>query len=164
MISRTSEYSLRAVVALARSPGVPRTTHEVAEVTRVPVGYLAKLLQNLARAGIVSSQRGLNGGFVLARDPAEVTLLDVVRVADGSMRIKTCPMGIPEHGARLCPLHQRLDDAAALAEQTLAGATLAELLADSAIDPANDCLDGRACGGCERQGSAPGVPPSRRIA
>jgi Rrf2 family protein len=149
MISLTSEYSLRAVVALARSPGIPLTTQQIADATRVPAGYLAKLLQSLARAGVVSSQRGLNGGFVLARSPDDLTLLDVVRVADGSMRIVACPMGLPEHEGRLCPLHRHLDAAAALAEQALGGATLAELLAEGDVHPESDCLDGRACGGCD---------------
>ena len=129
MFSQTAEYALRAVVCLSRNSAVPMTTREIAVAVRVPAGYLAKILQTLARAGVVSSQRGLNGGFVLARRPEQLTLLDVVRVADGSRRITSCPLGLPEHGSGLCPLHQRLDDAVALAEQTLAEVTVADVLA-----------------------------------
>ena len=128
MISQTSEYALRAVACLARRPGEPMTTQQIAIASRVPAGYLAKILQSLARAGIVSGQRGLGGGFLLARRPDQLTLLDVVRVADGSRRITACPLGIPGHGPDLCPLHRRLDDAAALAEQTLGGVTIADVL------------------------------------
>ena len=128
MVSQTSEYALRAVACLARRPGEPMTTQQVAVASRVPAGYLAKILQALARAGIVSGQRGLGGGFLLARRPDQLTLLDVVRVADGSRRITACPLGI--HGAQLCPLHRRLDDAAALAEETLSEVTIADVLSE----------------------------------
>jgi Rrf2 family transcriptional regulator, nitric oxide-sensitive transcriptional repressor len=130
MFSQTAEYSLRAVACLARRPREPMTTRQIADAVRVPAGYLSKILQALARAGVVSGQRGVNGGFVLARRPEELSLLDVVRVADGSRRITACPLGLPEHGAGLCPLHRRLDDAVAQAEQALGGATIADVLAE----------------------------------
>ena len=131
MISQSAEYALRAVACLAAHPAEPLTTRQIAAAAKIPAGYLAKILQGLARIGIVTSQRGLNGGFVLARPPEELTLLDVVRVADGSRRILTCPMNIPEHAERLCPLHRRLDAAAAEAEDVLSGVTVAEILAES---------------------------------
>ena len=61
MISRTAEYALRAVVVLGSSPGGPLTTHQIAEQTRVPSGYLSKVLQALGRAGLVEAERGLRG-------------------------------------------------------------------------------------------------------
>jgi len=128
MISQSAEYSLRALICLARSRGSPLTNQQIAEQAKVPSGYLAKILQALARAGIVSSQRGLNGGFLLTANPEAITLLEVVRLTDPSRRIDTCPMGI--HGHQLCPLHRRLDDAAASVEAALARTTLAQLLAE----------------------------------
>ena len=130
MFSQTAEYALRAVACLARRRGKPMTTRQVADASRVPAGYLAKVLLALVRAGVVTSQRGLKGGFVLARRPEDLTLLDVVHVADGSRRITTCPLGIPDHGSDLCPLHRRLDDAVALAERTLGEVTIAEVLGE----------------------------------
>ena len=158
MISQSSEYALRAVVCLARSHGTPLTTQQIAVAARVPAGYLSKVLQNLARAGIVISQRGPSGGFVLARPPDQLTPLEVVRVTDGTMRIETCPLGLPEHGTRLCPLHRRLDDAAAQAERALGGVTIADMLDESVADPESDCI-GRRCdvagfGASQRPGCA----------
>jgi Rrf2 family protein len=106
------------------------TTQAVAEATRIPPGYLSKVMQLLSRAGIVKAQRGLNGGFVLAREPATLTLLEVVRVADPCRRIATCPLGI--HGTNLCALHRQLDRAAALAEEALEHMTVADLMEASA--------------------------------
>ena len=131
MMSQSAEYSLRAVVCLATHGERPMTIRQIAELTLVPAGYLAKILGALARAGLVAAQRGLNGGFTLLKDPAEMTLLDVVHVADPSRRIATCPLGIATHcGGKLCPLHGRIDAAAAAAEAELASSTVADVLAD----------------------------------
>ena len=159
MVSQTSEYALRAVACLARRPGEPMTTQQIAVASRVPAGYLAKILQALARTGMVSGQRGLGGGFILARRPDQITLLDVVHVADGSRRITACPLGIPGHGPDLCPLHRRLDDAAALAEQTLSGVTVADVLYEPLCGArARDGAEVRA--GCTGDGAGP-CPPDR---
>lgn len=130
MLSRTVEYALRAIVWLAAQPESPRTTREIAAATQVPSNYLAKVLQTLVEAGIVRSQRGLGGGFVLARDAAQLTVLDVVNAVDALQRIRSCPLKLESHSARLCALHQRLDDALATVERAFASSTIAELLAD----------------------------------
>jgi Rrf2 family protein len=127
MISQTAEYALRAVAYLATHAPVPQTNAQIAKHTHVPLGYLAKVMQSLGRAGLVRSQRGLSGGFVLAVDPAELDILRVVSAVEPSRRIKSCPLGLPEH-AKLCPLHQRLDQAAALVEEAFRKTTIQELV------------------------------------
>lgn len=129
MISQTAEYALRAVLYLA-DQGQARTTQEIAEVTRVPVGYLAKVLQGLAKEEIVRSQRGMHGGFTIAKPPAELTVYEVINAVDPVQRIHSCPLGLKAHGVRLCPMHKRLDDAMAVAEQAFRNSTVAELLAE----------------------------------
>jgi len=157
MFSQTAEYALRAVACLARRTGEPMTTRQIADASRVPAGYLAKILQALARAGVVTGQRGLNGGFLLAHRPEELTMLDVVRVADGSRRITACPLGVPEHSAALCPLHQRLDDAVAQAEQTLGGVTIAQVLGEPLCS-----FRESGTAPCTRDGAGPCRPESDR--
>ena len=130
MFSQTVEYALRAAVFLASRAGEPATTEEVAGRTRVPAPYLAKILQGLAKKGVVRAQRGVGGGVVLARPAAEVTILEVVNAVGPVQRITTCPLGLPSHGPRLCPLHKRLDAALAQVEAAFGGTTLAEVLAD----------------------------------
>ena len=133
MISQTAEYCLRAIVFLAGAEQRARTTHQIADATKIPVGYLSKVLLALGRAGLVSAQRGINGGFLLACDPATLSLLDVVRIADTSHRITTCPLGI--HGKELCSLHRQLDEVAAFVEETLASRTIAQLMATPDVIP-----------------------------
>lgn len=128
MFSQTVEYALRAVVYLAGEAPHCRTTDQVAEATRVPKAYLSKVLQGLARAGIVHSQRGIKGGMTLARSAEEMTILEVVNAVEPIQRIKVCPLGLAAHGARLCPLHKRLDNALASVEEAFRSTTLAEIL------------------------------------
>jgi Rrf2 family nitric oxide-sensitive transcriptional repressor len=128
MFSRTTEYALRAVVYLADSDGDPCTGAQISEATQVPPDYLSKVMRELGRAKLVHSRRGFNGGFTLARDPAEITVLQVVNAVDPIERITTCPLGIKGHG-KLCPLHRSLDEAIALVEKAFASTTIADLVA-----------------------------------
>ncbi len=132
MFSQTVEYALRAVVYLASQAPEARTTDQIAAATRMADKrpYLAKVLQGLARKGLVVTQRGVGGGVSLARPPERVTILDVVNAVEPVRRITTCPLGLAAHGARLCPLHKRMDDALAHVERALGGTTLAEVLAE----------------------------------
>ncbi len=130
MISKTVEYALRRMAFLADRHGTPQTTQQIAETTRVAGPYLSKVMQSLARAKLVHSQRGLHGGFSLARSPQEVTIWDVVDAVEPLQRIKTCPLDLAAHRTRLCPLHKRLDEALATVEDAFRRTTLAEVLAD----------------------------------
>jgi Rrf2 family protein len=96
----------------------------------VPPAYLSKVLQGLSRAGVVHSQRGLRGGFTLAKPADELTLLEVVNGVEPIRRIRTCPLDLASHGANLCPLHRRLDQVIAGVEETLASTTLAQVLSE----------------------------------
>lgn len=130
MFSQTVEYALRAVMALAEHAPAARTTDQLATATRVPKAYLAKVLQALTRGGLVQSRRGVGGGTSLARPPEKITILEVVNAVEPVQRIESCPLGLAAHGARLCPLHRRMDQALASVEQAFARTTLAEVLAD----------------------------------
>ena len=126
MLSQTTEYALRAAVFLARDGGGPRTVAEIAGAAQVPSGYLAKVLRQLARAGIVTSQRGLRGA-ALTREPRDVSILEVVQAVDPVRRIRSCPLGLPEHRRTLCALHRALDDAYAAIEASFRDTSLAQL-------------------------------------
>lgn len=135
MLSKTAEYALRAAVCLGRDPARPRSADLLAEQTKVPRRYLHKVLQDLARAGLVRSQGGKGGGYALDRKPEAITILDVVNAVEPLERIRSCPLGLPSHTA-LCPLHRELDKAYAATEEAFSRVTIAELLSStSAIVP-----------------------------
>ena len=142
MMTQTVEYALRAVTALAYRAGEPATTASVAESTKVPVAYLAKILRGLAEAGLVRTRRGVGGGVTLAKPAAELSILDVVNAVEPIRRYETCPLGLPSHGTRLCPLHARLDAALAALEDAFRGVTLADIIAEpTASKPLCDVPD-----------------------
>lgn len=128
MISQTTEYALRAVVYLAQHANEAWTTKQIAAATRVPAGYLSKVLQGLSRAGLITSQRGRHGGFQLDADPEKLTLLEVVNAVEPIRRITRCPLNLSSHGEDLCPLHHKLDETIAMVEKQFAQTPVSELL------------------------------------
>lgn len=128
LISQTSEYALRAVVFLAQRENGPAAAQDIAAATKVPVGYLQKILRVLSRAGMLNAQRGVGGGFSLAKPPTAISVLDVLTATDTDIsRIARCPLGIKGH-TRLCPLHRLLDEQIAGVRSAFASTTVAELV------------------------------------
>jgi Rrf2 family protein len=109
MLTKTGLHAVRALVELARLPeGAYAGAASVARAVGAPPNYLGKLFQMLAREGLLQSQKGLGGGFRLARDPAEVSLLDVVEPIEQVSRWSGCILGRPEcSDAAPCVLHER---------------------------------------------------------
>ena len=127
MLSQTADYALTAVVYLVDHPGEPSTIQQIAAETQVPAGYLSKVMQTLARQGIVRSQRGQGGGFTLAKAPEDLSLLEIVQAVDPIRRFHHCPRGRKDHQESLCCLHSRLDRAAAEYERALRETFMADL-------------------------------------
>ena len=126
MFSQTVEYAFRAMVALASGDGTPMTTRRIAEVMQVPPSYLSKVLQALVKGGLVFSTRGLKGGFILARKPEKISLLEIQNSVNPIQRIRSCPLDLTGHKSELCPLHKRLDRAMGMVETAFEATTLAE--------------------------------------
>ncbi len=128
LLSDASEYALRAVIWLAQRPQSPQKVREIAVETHAAPGYLVKILQNLAKAGILSAQRGIHGGFTLIRDPEDLSVWEVIDAVDPIERIGQCPLGLKTHSKTLCPMHHRIDQAMASIEAVFRESTIAELL------------------------------------
>ena len=135
MLSTTAEYALRIMVVLAESVGEPTTSERIASLTRVPTDYAVKVLQMLARAGLVKAQRGRGGGFRLNAERGATSLLDIVNAIDPLDRINGCPLARDEAGSELCRLHARLDEIVGLVEEGLRAVTL-----ESVLDPSGPAL------------------------
>lgn len=128
MFSQTVEYALRAVVCLATDEERMVGVAEISETMDVPAGYLVKVLQHLVRANIVNSKRGKGGGFELATAASEISMLDVINAVDPIKRIKTCPLNLPAHCKKLCPLHSKLDASYAEMEATYIDSFVSDLV------------------------------------
>ena len=91
IFSRKSDYGLRALIYLAeRRNKAPVTLAEIAERLMIPKAFLSKILQQLAKKGVVRSLKGPSGGFALAVDPKEVTMKEIVTEIDGPLRVFEC--------------------------------------------------------------------------
>ena len=85
-ITTKSPYAIRALTELARTGGAgPVPIGELARRRDIPVQFLEQLFAVLRRAGILRSQRGVKGGYAFAREPGEVTVLEVVELLDGRL-------------------------------------------------------------------------------
>ena len=131
MLSQTSEYALRAMSTLAYAPDQLTPTPALAEMTKVPSNYLAKVLQSLAQADLIVGRRGVGGGYRLARAAEKISLLDIINAIDPIERIGECPLGLPNHSTQLCALHTCLDNAARQIIEMFRGVTLIDLVRDS---------------------------------
>lgn len=127
-VSQTAEYALRAVIQLARRPEAAQTTQQLADATMVPQSYLPKVLQPLTRTGMVSAQRGSNGGYRLNSDPRALSVLEVVNCVDPVRRLKQCPVLPNAPEGKFCSLHRLLDDELAETERRYKTTTIYQLL------------------------------------
>lgn len=107
MLTQTSEYALRAMVHLARR-GVDTYSgvKEIAAATDVPSNYLAKILQQLAKTGVLESQKGFGGGFRISGKLTDINLLAIVDPLENISRFKRCVLGQRQCNDEVaCPLH-----------------------------------------------------------
>src|SRR5215469_12108656 len=124
MLSSKTKYALRAVLRLAEnaSTGAWLQTNEVAEQEQVPRKFLEAIFVQLRDHGIIESRRGAQGGHRLLRDPATVSVADIIRFLDGPLaltpcasrtRFRQCPDCVDISRCRLQPLMQQARDAVA---------------------------------------------------
>jgi Rrf2 family protein len=90
-ITRQADYAVRAVLHLAQMKNGERAaTSTVAKEQRIPPSFLAKIISQLSIAGLLHTSRGARGGVTLARDPKDITLLEVVEAIDGPIQLNEC--------------------------------------------------------------------------
>src|SRR5512144_2890628 len=90
-ITRQADYAVRAVLHLARIGSSERAaTSTVAKEQNIPPSFLAKIISQLSIAGLLHTSRGARGGVTLARDPKDVTLLEVIEAIDGPIQLTEC--------------------------------------------------------------------------
>ncbi len=131
MITKTGLHAVRAMVALARLPeGTYAGATSIAKEIGAPPNYLGKLLQSLAREGLVQSQKGLGGGFQLTRAPRAISLLDVVEPIEQVSRWSGCILGHPQCSDEVpCAIHDRWKNVRNAYLRLLQQTTIADLVA-----------------------------------
>lgn len=132
-LTHATDYAVRSVLYLATLPrGTMVEAGEIAVSQCVPVRFLLKIFRSLAAVGIVGSQRGPGGGYVLLRDPGEITLLDIFEAVEGPVIINQCLMDgdfCSRHAAQYCPVRKALASVQDVLSRELASHTIASLAA-----------------------------------
>ena len=91
MLSQKARYALHSLIVLAQHGGdEPMLISDIADEANAPRKFLEQILLELKKRGIVRSQRGRQGGYLLGRAPADITFADVIRVTDGPLALAPC--------------------------------------------------------------------------
>lgn len=106
-LAKRGDYSVRAMLDLTRQHGLGRRkAREIAEATAIPGNYLPQILANLVHHGLLSAVAGRTGGYELVRPPDEITLLEVVNAAEGTLSLRDCVLrGTACSAGGGCALH-----------------------------------------------------------
>ncbi len=127
-LSSTAQQAINAVLCIAAARGEPVRVHEIAAATGAPRNYLSKVLHALARAGVLSSERGPRGGFRLASPMERLTLATVTEPFERPGQ-RRCLLGRPTcSDATACPAHRRWSKVASGVDDYFRTTTIARLL------------------------------------
>jgi Rrf2 family protein len=131
LIRQDTDYTMRALVHLAaRRDEGPLAAKALASACDIPEDFAYKILQRLTKSGIVESHMGVQGGFVLARNPQEINLLEIVEAVQGPVAVRKCLLGkeeaCPRHPS--CPVAAKLGGLQDTISDFLSSITLADVL------------------------------------
>ncbi|GMV91703.1 MAG: hypothetical protein AMXMBFR82_14810 [Candidatus Hydrogenedentota bacterium] len=137
LYSKGCEYTFRALVHAATGDGNGRfQAKDVCQKAGIPEPYTRKVFQALVQGGLLKAVRGPGGGYVLAEDPSEISLLRVIRAVDGEDTFDACVMGLPQcDGKHPCPLHEVWSGAKERLLERLEKNTLQDLLDAATAKP-----------------------------
>jgi Rrf2 family protein len=107
MLSQRSRYALRAMLFLAHAPRSPMRSTEIATATKISPKFLENILVELRKAGLLISNRGCRGGYILARPASQISFADIVRVTDGSLALAPCANELAPGKCEDCPGEDR---------------------------------------------------------
>lgn len=144
LINRDADYALKALLVLARRGSLSVPVTELTAEIGVPRPYLRKIMQTLARGGLVRSAKGRGGGFVLARPAARIAVADVLRALQGPVSLHDCLFKdriCPDHAS--CPLRRSLGRLERRLVRDLEAMTVASILKDNEGRPATRTVGGQ---------------------
>ena len=134
-ITKAGEYGVRGLINLARRSSERAVMIEdVSREENISRSFLGKIFQSLVRAGIIRSNRGARGGFILMRRPEEISVLDIIEAIEGKIALQRCLLEAPD--CRLlsgCAFWMVLHEAQAQVRKVFARTTLADLLQKQAV-------------------------------
>ena len=132
-VNKLTDYATVVLIEIARS-NVVRSSQHLSERTGIPLPTVAKLMKSLSRGGLVTSQRGAGGGYVLGRRSAEITVADVIQAVEGPIALTACADTSDEHCGieSVCPVQGKWNKVNTAVRAALNEVTLADMATDVA--------------------------------
>lgn len=136
-LTRAAEYAIRCMIYLSKQgQGVLTSRQEIALQANIPAHFLAKIAQDLAKAGLIEIRQGARGGFLLSKKPAAISLLEVVETMIGEISLNDCiarPSGCK--ASYHCTVHRVWLDARDQLRLTLGRVSFDQLIVETACLP-----------------------------
>lgn len=128
-MTKQADYGIVLLTQMAGRPGRLVTANELAVETSIPLPTVSKVLKLLAREGLLGSQRGVKGGYLLARDPHEISVAEVISALDGPIAFTECIDETPGLCSQedFCHLRPHWQHVNRVIQQALEGISLAQL-------------------------------------
>jgi FeS assembly SUF system regulator len=90
-LGKLTDYGLVLMTLIARGEGFPqRTARDLAVESRLPLSTVSKLLKQLLQSGLLTSHRGIKGGYILAKEPREISVVEIISAIEGPMALTEC--------------------------------------------------------------------------
>ncbi|MCB1538958.1 MAG: SUF system Fe-S cluster assembly regulator [Alphaproteobacteria bacterium] len=134
-LSRMSDYALVVLEMLSRNSGAPLSAPQIAEGAGLPEPTVAKVLKQMATGGLVTSVRGVNGGYAIARPAGEISVFDIVSAIEGRLSLTACVEGHDEPCALegACAMTGRWNPVNAAVRGAFESITLADMVSKKAV-------------------------------
>jgi len=133
MISNSSKYAIKAVLFLAMHSSEEKKimVKDIADPINVPMAYIAKLLQELAKQKLISSTRGPKGGFYLSKEDKGRNIMEIINIIEGEKKLNSCLLSL-EHcnEENPCPVHHLINQSRNILIKNLKIKTINELALD----------------------------------
>ncbi len=129
-IGRLTDYGIVLMSYMASHRGRAHNAVEVAGEAHLPAPTVSKLLRALAREGLLESQRGVKGGYVLARDPQQISVADIITALEGPIAVTACSSGDADPDCEhelMCPVRGHWNQINRAIRAALEGISLAEM-------------------------------------
>jgi Rrf2 family iron-sulfur cluster assembly transcriptional regulator len=136
-LTRAAEYAIRCILYLAKmGQGALASRKDIAENAEIPTHFLVKIAQDLAKAGLIEIRQGARGGFLLVKDPRNITLLEVIETMIGEIYLNDC---VARPGScnvlDACAVHKVWIEARVQLRETLRDVTFDQLVQDKTCIP-----------------------------
>jgi Rrf2 family cysteine metabolism transcriptional repressor len=131
LLTKDTDYAVRAIVYLARNDDGYRSSREISAAEGIPLQFLRRILQQLAKAGLVASREGVAGGVKLKVRPDEIRVSDIIKIFQGDIEISDCMFRKRLCANRAtCVLRKRIQSIEAMVTREFEKVTISGLLGD----------------------------------